>query len=84
MADNDRNFGVPADLPSVLPVLPIKQGFLLPGVISPFAVGRVTRLIAALDAAHDGWLIVALSSVSPFSLPSPVGPVFPSGFCPGL
>ncbi len=68
MADFD--FGIPSDLPRVLPVLPIKQGFLLPGVISPFAVGRAPSL-AALDAAKDGWLIVALQR-EPVQEPSPV------------
>ena len=70
MADFDRAFQLPADLPRVLPVLPIKQGFLLPGVISPFAVGRAPSL-AALDAAVDGWLIVALQR-EPVQDPSPV------------
>ncbi|MEO1337240.1 MAG: hypothetical protein AAFV29_16480, partial [Myxococcota bacterium] len=58
MADT-FDFNLPRDLPDTLPVLPIKQGFLLPGVISPFAVGRSASL-AALDAAVDGWLIIAL------------------------
>ena len=70
MADFDQEFGIPSDLPSALPVLPIKQGFLLPGVISPFAVGRAPS-IAALDAAETGWLIVALQR-EPVQDPSPV------------
>ena len=70
MADLDQEFRLPDDLPRTLPVLPIKQGFLLPGVISPFAVGRPASL-AALDAAPDGWLIVALQR-EPVQDPSPV------------
>lgn len=70
MADSDRDFGLPADLPRALPVLPIKQGYLLPGVISPFAVGRPAS-VAALDAAANGWLIVALQR-EPVQEPSPV------------
>ena len=66
----DFEFGIPSDLPRALPVLPIKQGFLLPGVISPFAIGRSGSL-AALDAAKDGWLIVALQR-EPVQDPSPV------------
>ncbi len=69
MADFEKEFRLPSDLPEVLPVLPIKQGFLLPGVISPFAVGRPAS-VAALDAASNGWLVVALQR-EPVQEPSP-------------
>ncbi|MEM1024850.1 MAG: endopeptidase La [Myxococcota bacterium] len=70
---------VPKDLPSTLPVLPLRQGFLLPGVASPFAIARPASL-AAVEAAkrdHDGWILVAIqrtpeSEFSPHDL-LPVG-----------
>lgn len=40
-------------------MVPLRQGFLLPGLASPFTIGRPGSL-SALDAAHDGWLIVAV------------------------
>ncbi|HJL40093.1 MAG TPA: endopeptidase La [Myxococcales bacterium LLY-WYZ-16_1] len=52
------NFDIPGDLPETLPVLPLKQGFLLPGVTAPFAVGRPQSLQAI--EASDGWLLVGL------------------------
>ena len=56
------NLEVPNDLPNTLPVLPLRQGFLLPGVASPFAVARPASL-AAVEAAtrdHDGWVLLAI------------------------
>lgn len=49
----------PADLPDHLPLVPLRQGFLLPGLASPFTIGRPQSL-SALDSAEDGWIIVAL------------------------
>jgi ATP-dependent Lon protease len=54
-----KNFSIPSHLAPSLPVLPIRQGFLLPGAGSPFTIAREASL-AALDAAKDGWLIVAI------------------------
>lgn len=56
MTDPIDIFGIPSDLPEALPVLPLRQGMLLPGVASPFNVGRAASL-AALDAA-PGWVVV--------------------------
>lgn len=59
LTDLEMGLGVPRDLPSTLPVLPLRQGFSLPGLVSPFTVGR-PRSLSALDAAENGWLIIAL------------------------
>ena len=59
----------PVDLPTSLPVLCIRQGFLLPGMVSPFTIGRA-RSLAALDAAHEGWLLVAMQR-EPVADPAP-------------
>ena len=63
---------LPNDLPTTLPVLPLRRGFILPSSAKPFLVGRKQSL-AALEAAHDGWLLIALqrdatSSPSPSDL----------------
>jgi ATP-dependent Lon protease len=59
MAEIRLDFEVPEDLPSTLPVLPLRQGLLLPGAVSPFTVAR-PRSLEALERARDGWLIVAV------------------------
>ena len=46
------------DLPAVLPVMALRRGVLLPGAKVPFLVGR-PRSVAALEAAKEGWFIVA-------------------------
>jgi ATP-dependent Lon protease len=58
VADLRPNFELPSDLPTTLPVMALRRGVLLPGVVSPFVVGRA-RSLSALAAAHDGWLLVA-------------------------
>ncbi|MEQ1504373.1 MAG: endopeptidase La [Myxococcota bacterium] len=58
MADVHPSFQLPADLPATLPVMALRRGVLLPGVGSPFIVGRA-RSVSALSANHKGYLIVA-------------------------
>ena len=49
----------PIAVPAVLPVLPVRDVVIFPGVTIPLAIGR-PRSLAALDAAGaDGFLIVA-------------------------
>jgi ATP-dependent Lon protease len=54
------NFDIPGDLPGRLPVLALRQGFILPGMAAPFGVGRAASL-EALRAA-DGWVLVAMQT----------------------
>lgn len=56
MTDIREAIGIPHGLAEELPVLALRQGMLLPGVGSPFNVGRPISL-AALDAA-PGWILV--------------------------
>ena len=58
MADVRPTFQIPADLPAALPVMALRRGVLLPGMVSPFLVGRARRC-PRVTAAHDGWLLVA-------------------------
>jgi ATP-dependent Lon protease len=51
-------YAIPNNLPAILPVMALRRGVLLPGVQSPFVVGRA-RSISALAANHEGWLLVA-------------------------
>ncbi len=59
MVDFELSFDVPEGLPSELPVLPLRSGVLLPGLATPFSVGR-SQSLAALEAARaTGYIIVA-------------------------
>src|SRR5262245_18949172 len=51
-------YAIPNNLPATLPVMALRRGVLLPGVQSPFVVGR-PRSISALAANQEGWLLVA-------------------------
>jgi ATP-dependent Lon protease len=52
------DFSLPTDLPETLPVLPLRQGVLLPGGLIPLTVGRPGS-VAAAEAA-DEWILVAV------------------------
>ncbi len=58
MAEVDLDFFVPENLPSSLPVLPLRRGVLLPGGVMPLAVGRAPS-VSALQAAKGGLILVA-------------------------
>lgn len=57
------------NLPASLPLMPLRRGHFLPSSMSSFVVGRKASL-AALDAASDGWMLVALQR-EPTSRPDP-------------
>lgn len=60
MVDFELSFDVPEGLAPELPVLPLRSGVLLPGLATPFTVGR-PRSLAALEAVGaDQYLIVAV------------------------
>jgi hypothetical protein len=65
-------FKQPEDLSKQLPVMALRRGVLLPGAASPFLVGRA-RSVAAVDANHDGYLLVAAQR-EPVSSPAPSCP----------
>ena len=56
--DYSRILGIPEDLPSELPLLPLRQGMLLPGTAAPFNVARSGSLAALDAAAETGWVLV--------------------------
>ena len=61
MADLRLDFAVPSNLQTSLPLLPLRRGVLLPGMITPFSIGR-SRSRAAVDAAMkaDRLILVAV------------------------
>ena len=70
MADLRLDFRIPTDLPSSLPVLPLRKGVLLPGAVLGLTVARPSSN-AALKAAPDRVLIVAAQR-EPTERPAPV------------
>ncbi len=56
--------GENVEIPLELPVLPVRDAVMLPGLNVPLAVGR-TRSLAALDAAGDGGLLLVASQLDP-------------------
>src|SRR5687767_13961082 len=71
MVERRIDLNVPRDLPESLPVLPLRKGVLLPGVISPFAIARRKSLVALDHLPAGGWLIVAVQR-EPVLDPAPV------------
>ncbi|MCB9777712.1 MAG: endopeptidase La [Alphaproteobacteria bacterium] len=66
---------VPSDLPSTLPVIPLRRGVLLPGGMFTFSVGR-PRSVAAVEQAMaaegsaQGWVLLAVQR-EPVATPAP-------------
>jgi len=58
MADVSSTFQLPAKLPASLPVMALRRGVLLPGVVTSFLVGR-PKSLSALLAAREGYVLVA-------------------------
>ncbi len=52
------------ELPTVLPVLPVRDAVVFPGVTRPLAVGR-EKSLAALGAAGPGGLLVVATQLDP-------------------
>jgi ATP-dependent Lon protease len=56
--------GETVEIPLELPVLPVRDAVMLPGLNVPLAVGRA-RSLAALDEAGDGGLLLVASQLDP-------------------
>jgi ATP-dependent Lon protease len=52
------------EIPSVLPVLPVRDAVVFPGSTAPLAIGR-SRSLAALDAAGEGGFLVIATQRDP-------------------
>jgi ATP-dependent Lon protease len=52
------------EVPSVLPVLPVRDVVVFPGVTVPLAIGR-ERSLAALDAAGQGGFMIVATQRDP-------------------
>ncbi|MCC6641083.1 MAG: endopeptidase La [Deltaproteobacteria bacterium] len=52
------------DVPALLPVLPVRDAVVFPGVTAPLAIGRL-RSLAALDAAGEGGFLVVATQRDP-------------------
>jgi ATP-dependent Lon protease len=70
--------GEPIDVPAVLPVLPVRDVVMFPGVTIPLAIGRAQSLAALERAGQGGFLIVATQR-DPATEEPTVDDLFPVG-----
>jgi ATP-dependent Lon protease len=70
--------GEPVDIPTVLPVLPVRDVVMFPGVTIPLAIGRAHSLAALERAGQGGFLIVATQR-DPATEEPTVDDLFPVG-----
>ncbi len=67
MADDENELPLPIeepgeehlDIPRVLPVLPVRDAVVFPGVTAPLAVGRPGSLAALEESGEGGFLLIA-------------------------
>jgi len=63
--------GENVEIPSVLPVLPVRDVVVFPGVTVPLAIGRARSLAALQAAGQGGFLIVATQREAGIEEPQP-------------
>jgi ATP-dependent Lon protease len=72
MSELRLRFDMPENLPATLPLIPLRRGILLPGMVSTFAIGRPLSA-SAVEAAHkasDPLILVAVQR-EPVADPAP-------------
>ena len=72
MSELRLRFDLPENLPEALPLIPLRRGVLLPGMVSTFAIGRALS-VSAVEAAlkqPDPLLLVAVQR-EPIADPAP-------------
>ncbi|MHC4447870.1 MAG: LON peptidase substrate-binding domain-containing protein, partial [Planctomycetota bacterium] len=69
--------GEQIEIPDVLPLLPVRDAVLFPGVTRPLAIGRPKSLAALEEAAEVGFLVVATQRDPQTEDPLPEEDLFP-------
>ncbi|MEE9606511.1 MAG: endopeptidase La [Myxococcota bacterium] len=65
-------------VPTLLPVLPVRDVVVFPGVTVPLAIGR-SKSLAALERAGEGGFLIVATQRDPASDDPPVDELFPIG-----
>ena len=68
----------PVEVPTVLPVLPVRDVVMFPGVTVPLAIGR-SRSLAALDRAAEGGFMIVATQRDPATEEPSLGELYPVG-----
>ena len=70
--------GEQVEVPTVLPVLPVRDVVMFPGVTIPLAIGRA-RSLAALERAGQGGFLIVATQRDPATEEPTVDDLFPVG-----
>lgn len=65
LPDEDNNDSKKLDIPNVLPVLPLRNTILFPGVVLPITVGRDKSIVAVKEAYKTNKLIGVVGQLDP-------------------
>ena len=65
LPDEDMADGKKIDIPTVLPILPLRNTILFPGVVLPITVGRDKSIIAVKEAYKTNKLIGVVGQIDP-------------------
>lgn len=65
LPDEDNNDNKKIDIPNVLPILPLRNTILFPGVVLPITVGRDKSIVAVKEAYKTNKLIGVVGQLDP-------------------
>lgn len=65
IADEDEDSIISMEIPNQLPILPLRNTVLFPGVIFPISVGREKSITLIREAYKSGKIIGAVSQINP-------------------